>query len=178
MSSPIPARRPAWEDLPDPPLSLPTKTFIRPDRRPGQLISDKVAVLANRHASGQSLWHPDDLGPERPCDAVLQLAELGRFMHQLDLASRGLGWLANSISTVPGAPGEPCVYRAQVWDPNVNDHIEIGRAKTYGAAFDLIVAWAARALGVDVRFRPPEWLRLCLADAMRPEHLPEEDDDA
>lgn len=179
-------RRPEWEDgggidddgepnpTPEPVLPLPSRSYFRPG-------PDKVSVLANRHAAGQSLWHPADLAPVKPCDVVEQLAELGRYMHQLDLAGRGLDWLAKGISTVPGVgPADPVQYRAQVWDPNQDDHIEIGRAKTYGGAFDLIVAWAARHLGVDVRFRRPAWLTICLTDAIRARHpddfIPEDDD--
>lgn len=174
------ARRPDWEDgggidddgtpnpVPDPSLPTPPRTLFRPG-------PDKVAVMAARHAAGYSLWCPADL--TQPIDYVSALCEVGAMMREEVLAERGLRWLANGISTVPGpTPADPPQFRAQVWDVNLNDHIEVGRAPTRGAAVNLIIDWARVHLGLDVNVQPPDWLKHILGDAIRLQAERNEDD--
>lgn len=170
---PGPTARRAWEDgggvdddgtpnpVPDPQLPLPARTYFRPG-------SDKVATFAARHAAGQSLWHPQDLPGEQPIDFIQAFTELGGFMREVALAERDLRWLANGVSVVPGPrPGDPPQYRAQIWDPGQNDHIEVGRAKTRAEALDLIIDWASRHLRINIRFEVPLWMKLITPDLLQ-----------
>jgi len=170
-------RRKDWEDgggiddtgkpnpIAEPRLVLPPRTAVRPG-------PDRVEILYLRHEAKTRLWHPRDVRCSCPFDYVAALTSLGKFMVQVVLSSRGLRRSASGISRVPGPKrGDPPRYRAEAWDPehrfSTRDHFHIGYAATEGEAKDLRTAWYRDHCGLDVRVQPPEWLKICLADAMQ-----------